>query len=61
MKRAAISLLIAVLSLSMPLNAQVLQKLSGLAVSVDAELRTLHIRFEHPVTGEEIFKVFSVP
>ena len=61
MKRTIISFLVVVLISAPSLQAQVLQKLSGLAVSVNAELCELHVRFEHPVTGEEIFKVFMVP
>lgn len=41
-------------------SAQVLQTLSGLAVSVDTGNQKLFILFEHPVTGEESLKEFVV-
>ena len=41
-------------------SAQVLQTLSGLVTAVDAESNQLHVLFEHPVTGEELVKIFTI-
>lgn len=41
-------------------GAQVLQTLSGFAVSVNPAARELRVLFEHPVTGENTVKVFQV-
>ena len=40
--------------------AQIVQKLSGIAVSVDLKLQRLEVSFEHPVTGENTLKVFQI-
>ncbi len=42
------------------LSAQVLQKLSGVAVGVNISTQKLEVLFEHPVTGEEILKIFQI-
>jgi len=58
--------LIAVLALacmlgSVPASANpVLQTLSGLVLSVDLRTSELHVQFEHPVTGENLLKTFTV-
>ena len=59
MKRL-ILLAAAFLIISGPAQAQLLQTLSGLTLSVDASSRKLHVLFEHPVTGEETVKVFEI-
>lgn len=54
----AISLLLAVPA--QPVSAEILQTLSGLVTFVNAQTHELHIRFEHPVTGEMLMKTFNV-
>lgn len=49
-----------VLVLGNNLSAQVLQKLSGIAVSIDVGKQKLEVLFEHPVTGEEVLKIFQI-
>ncbi len=41
-------------------SAQILQKLSGLAVGIDPASHELSVRFEHPVTREHILKIFHI-
>ena len=60
MKKLVLSLSIIVFLFAPVSSAEVLQKLSGLAVSVDLQSQKLSVRFEHPVTGERILKIFSV-
>ncbi len=46
---------------SIPASAhQVLQTLSGLVLSVDLKTSQLHVKFEHPVTGENLLKTFTI-
>ncbi len=45
---------------SKPLFSQVLQKLDGLAISSDLRAQKLQVLFEHPVTGENLLKIFEV-
>ena len=54
----AIALLLA--APSVPGSAEILQTLSGLVTSVNAQTHELHIRFEHPVTGETLLKTFNI-
>lgn len=52
--------LIALLMLVQPASAEVLQTLSGFAVSIDPKAQELRVLFEHPVTGENALKVFKI-
>ena len=54
------TILVLIFVLNNTLSAQILQKLSGVAVSVDVQSRELRVLFEHPVTGEEILKIFQI-
>ncbi len=46
---------------SIPASANpVLQTLSGLVLSVNLNTSQLHVKFEHPVTGESELKIFDV-
>lgn len=38
----------------------VLQTLSGLVLSVNLKTNQLHVQFEHPVTGENVLKTFTI-
>lgn len=38
----------------------ILQTMSGLVLSVDLKASQLHVQFEHPVTGENLLKIFTV-
>lgn len=53
-------LFLSILVLSQTLWAQPIQKLSGLAVSVNLQSQMLNVMFSHPVTGERILKSFVV-
>ena len=63
MKRLLIITLIfaAVIGGTAPASANpVLQTLSGLVLSIDLKASELRVQFEHPVTGENILKIFTI-
>ncbi len=60
MKKISFFAVFILLAVCFAAPAQVLQKLSGVAVSIDLESHKLHVLFEHPVTGEDAMKIFSV-
>lgn len=53
-------LLVVFLFFGQAASGQVLQTLSGFAISVDPKAQELRVLFEHPVTGENLLKVFKV-
>jgi len=60
MKRFIVTLSLSLFLITQTALAQHVQTLAGLAVSVDSGRRELRVMFEHPVTGEDVVKIFQI-